>query len=91
MSDIPPHSIPLPELPNELLLDIFHQCNALTILNGRMTSRYWRSHGISLVLHVCYPSSFMSTLDWAMMMDASTGYTNPFQFPFLLTYEGLFQ
>ncbi|RYQ96837.1 hypothetical protein Ahy_B08g092729 [Arachis hypogaea] len=42
MSDIFPLSIPLSDLPNEVMLDIFHLTDASTILNTRITSRYWR-------------------------------------------------
>ncbi|XLT91316.1 hypothetical protein HN873_012991 [Arachis hypogaea] len=107
MSDVPPISIPLPELPDELMLDIFHRADASTILNARSTCRSWRvklssydfqttlaqrwkHHGCSLLMHFCYPSSLMNSVDWVMRMDASSGYTMPFHFPFLLTYEGWF-
>ncbi|RYQ86500.1 hypothetical protein HN51_060505 [Arachis hypogaea] len=43
MSDIPPVSLPLPELPNEVLLGIFHLADASTILNACCTSHYWRA------------------------------------------------
>ncbi|KAL4314620.1 hypothetical protein AHAS_Ahas15G0103300 [Arachis hypogaea] len=107
MSDVPPVSIPLPDLPDEVMLDIFHRADASTILNARSTCRSWRvklssydfvttlaqrwkHHGCSLLMHFCYPSSLMNSVDWVMRMDASSGYTMPFHFPFLLTYEGWF-
>ncbi|RYR29690.1 hypothetical protein Ahy_B01g054156 [Arachis hypogaea] len=51
----------------------------------------WKHHGCSLMLHFCYPSSLLKSLDWVMRMDSSSGYTIAFHFPFLLTYEGWFQ
>ncbi|KAL4344980.1 hypothetical protein AHAS_Ahas11G0232600 [Arachis hypogaea] len=42
MSDIPPVSLPLAELPNEILLNIFPLADASTILNACWTSHNWR-------------------------------------------------
>ncbi|MED6182607.1 hypothetical protein PIB30_030087 [Stylosanthes scabra] len=42
MSDIPPSSLEIPQLLDDLMCEIFERCNGLTIQNVRHTCRHWR-------------------------------------------------
>ncbi|RYR47898.1 uncharacterized protein LOC110265136 [Arachis ipaensis] len=42
MSDIPPTEVEVPQLPDEVISEIFYLCDTLTIVSFSATCRYWR-------------------------------------------------
>ncbi|XLR03294.1 hypothetical protein S83_069492 [Arachis hypogaea] len=49
MSDVPPKRVNIPDLPMEFILKIFYLCDVSTILNTRVTCRFWRKNLSSYV------------------------------------------